>query len=94
MTTIFPSLEQWTSTSTASAPCSHANRTAARVFSGASCEAPRCAMISTYFGSHFSQFFANWSTFSFVTGTNGLTSCNTAGFFFRWILSIKSSTER
>src|SRR5213593_3198885 len=47
MTTIFPSREQCTSTSTASALCSHASRIAARVFSGASCEAPRCAMIST-----------------------------------------------
>ncbi len=27
-----------------------------------------------YFGSHFSQFFANASTFSLVTGMSGLTS--------------------
>src|SRR6185437_9892241 len=88
MTTSLRSLERWTSTSTASAFCRHARLTAASVFSGASYDAPRCAMSSTldYFGSHFSQFLVKSSTFSFVTGINALTSLTEAGFFLRWIL--------
>src|SRR2546430_5899528 len=46
MTTGWLSLDNCTSTSTASAPCSQARRTAASVFSGASCDAPRWAMMS------------------------------------------------
>src|SRR5213596_3744653 len=46
MTTSLPSLENWTSISTASARCRQARWTEASVFSGASCEAPRWAMIS------------------------------------------------
>src|SRR5947207_5139233 len=46
MTASLPSLESRTSTSTASAFCRHARLTAASVFSGASCDAPRWAMMS------------------------------------------------
>src|SRR2546430_7760549 len=48
MTTDRPSLDNCTSTSTASASCSQARRTAASVFSGASCDAPRWAMMSIF----------------------------------------------
>lgn len=47
ITTTFPSFDRYTSNSAASAPCSQASLMAATVFSGASCEAPRWAMIST-----------------------------------------------
>ena len=47
MTTTWPSLDRYTSNSAASAFCSQASLMAATVFSGASCEAPRWAMIST-----------------------------------------------
>src|SRR6266498_4048180 len=42
-----PSFESHRSSSIASALCSHASFIEASVFSGASAEAPRCAMIST-----------------------------------------------
>src|SRR5947207_10148758 len=46
MTASLPSLESLTSISAASAFCRHARQTAASVFSGASCDAPRWAMMS------------------------------------------------
>src|SRR5438093_1126652 len=37
-----------------------------------------------YFGSHFSQFFAKASTFSFVTGVSGVSSRGRGGSFLKW----------
>ena len=49
-------------------------------------------LATRHFGSHFSQFLANASTFSLVTGVSGVSSTTRNGSFLKWSLLMRCST--